>query len=436
MPEHSRDFEIKGQWWLPSDHGNEVSGTLSYHPDTGSELHLIGTFNPPEMPMGVRMAGDGIYSRIHGRADRKDFTLEGCFQTNYTGDIETISVQQIFRGIWFTEDDEPSADGVMVDMRYLTQWVGNRGITSERHTPEKVAEGSPYASLKVQQQPTRSVALSNGLTIKLGHRIELPPHTGTEQSFRERYEWHLEFNELIPTSEAIEHVSDLQDLVSIATGRVAEYDQLSFRHPGDVADSDGKDRRIQIDFFAEWIARNTSKKPGIRHAAEMVFTFDELGGIGGIANWMESMSRHRDTLGRVMASRYRVGLFVEDRLFHRAVAIEAFGRNRIGNRNVKLSGALEHCCRLAGDPFVELVGDTDAWSRIVKSNRDDIGHHLGKRPNQGGGSKHFLAESLYWLYVVCALRESSAPTAVFERIKKNSEWAWLGPKVRAVVQAG
>ncbi|MCX5407225.1 hypothetical protein OHA37_25575 [Streptomyces sp. NBC_00335] len=432
MPEDSRSLEVEGQWWLPSDEGNKVAGILSYHPDTGTELRLIGTFNPQD----ALQANDGIYSRIHGLAGRKEFTLEDCFQKNYTGEVERISVQQVFKGTWFTEDDEPNADGVTADMRHLTQWVGNRGIIAKHYTHEETTEGSPYASLEVRRQPERCATLPSGLSIKLEHRIGLPSHTGTEQSLRERYVWRLEFPGLISTSDAIEHVSDLQDLVSIATGRVAEYDQLSFCHPDVAVDSGDQNHRIPITLFAEWIARDTSKKPGIRHAAEMFFTFDELGGIDGVSNWMESMVRHRDTLGRVMASRYRAGLFVEDRLFHRAVAIEAFGRTRIGYKNVKLPGALDHCCNLGGDLFAELVGDVDAWSRIVKSNRDDIGHHLGKRPNQGGSSQYFLAESLYWLYVVCALRESSAPTAVFERIQNHSEWAWLGPKVRAVVQAG
>ncbi|MFI9774624.1 hypothetical protein ACIHCV_07925 [Streptomyces sp. NPDC051956] len=184
------------------------------------------------------------------------------------------------------------------------------------------------------------------------------------------------------------------------------------------------------------MARDTSEKPGIIHPYQMLFTFDDLGGIEGLAGWMEAAERHRSTLGRVMASKYREGLFMEDRIFHRVAAIEAFARDRIGYRGVKLPGALKHCRDLAGNEFVDLVGDVEKWSQVIKSNRDDIGHHYGRRPDQGGAQKYVLAESAYWLFILCMLREAKAPQSVFEKIKNHSEWTWLAPKVQAVVQAG
>lgn len=437
MSESLRSFEAQGLWWLPGREDEKVAGILSYSPDSGSELRLIGSLT------SARGSHDEIYERIHGIADGKQYDLEDCYQKSYKGSLfspggetETIYVHQVFRGVHYTEPDEPNADRVTADLRYLSQWVGHQGITIQHHSLQDQEEGKPFASLQVHKKQDHATKLSDGASLKIQHRVGSASHTGTERALRESYVCSFEFPELTSIPLAIEYVSDMQDLVSIATGRVAEYDELTFWHPDVARSSDTSSYRVPIGFFAEWIPRDTSKKPGKIHASDMFFTFDDLGKIEGVRKWMETANRHRSTLGRVMASRYRKGLFVEDRLFHRATAIEAFARTRIGYKNVKLPGSLKHCRELAGDHFSALVGDPEAWSNVVKSNRDDIGHHLGKRPDQGGSAQYFLAESLHWLFVLCMLREAGAPEAVFERIKNHPEWAWLGPKVQAVVHAG
>ncbi|MER7636949.1 hypothetical protein [Streptomyces sp. NPDC126522] len=437
MPDSLRSFEAEGLWWLPDHEDQKVAGILSFSPDSGSELRLIGTLS------SARGSHDAIYERIHGLADGKQFHLEDCYQKNYKGSLfapggetETVYAHQVFRGVQYTEPDEPNADRVTPKLRYLTQWVGHRGISIEHPSLQEQEAGMPFASLRVHKQPDHFTKLSDDTSFKIQHNISSTPHTGTEQALCESYSCSFEFPKLTSTSLAIEYVSDVQDLVSIATGRVAECDELTFWHPDVGLDVGASRNRTPISFFTEWIPRDTSKKPGNIQASEMFFTFDDLGGIDGVRNWLETANRHRTTLGRVMASRYRKGLFVEDRLFHRASAIEAFARTRINNKAVKLPGALKHCRELAGDEFSTLVGDPEAWSVVAKSNRDDIGHHLGKRPNQSGSAKHFLGESLYWLFVLCMLRDAGAPKAAFERIKSHPEWAWLGPRVQAVVQAG
>lgn len=437
MSEKSRNFEVDGLWWLPDHEDQKVAGVLSYSPDSGSELRLIGTLT------SARGSRDEIYERIHGIANGKQFHLEDCYQKGYSmsafgpgGETEKIHVHHVYRGVHYTEPDEPNADRVTADLRYLTQWVGHQGISIRHHSFQEEQAGKPFAALEVHKQPDYSTRLSDGVSFKIQHRVGSAAHTGTEQALHESYVCSFEFSEVTSTSLAIEYVSDMQDLVSIASGRVAEYNELTFWHPDAAIGSGSSLHRVPINYFTEWITRDTSAKPGKIHASNMFFTFDDLGGIEGVRSWLETANRHRSTLGRVMASRYRTGLFVEDRLFHRAAAVEAFARDRIGYNNVKLPGALRHCRELAGDPFRELVGNLDAWSVVVKSNRDDIGHHYGRRPDQGGSATYFLSESLYWLFVLCMLRESGAPDAVFERIKEHPQIAWLGPKVQAVVQAG
>ena len=439
MPNDPRAFEVQGKWWLPEYKDQEIPGTLTYSPDTGSELHLIGALFTARG--SARTTKDGIYERVHGIAAGKEFTLEDCYQKKYSSfsaagsTTEIVRVQQVYEGVRVTEEGGPNADRATIDMRYLTHWVGRRGI-SENHFFESTDPGKVVASLEALRQPDLTLTLLNGTTVTFRHRVGSSGTKGLERSLNERYVCIFNFPEQISTPLAMEQVSDLQDLISIATGRFAEFDKVTFSHPQNKEESADDTSEVPFVFHAEWTVRDKSKKPGILHRAQMHFTFDDMGGEAGVKGWLECASRHRSTLDRVMASRYRDGLFASDRLFHRVAAIEAFGRNRIGHKNVKLPGALKHCHELAGDTFEALVGDAVQWATVVKSNRDDIGHHYDRRPDQGGSAQYFLAESSYWLFVLCMLRDAGAPEGVFNRIKESSDWAWLSPKVKAIVQAG
>lgn len=81
-----------------------------------------------------------------------------------------------------------------------------------------------------------------------------------------------------------------------------------------------------------------------------------------------------------------------------------------------------------------LVGDLEAWLDVVKEDRNHVAHRLGRRSREDAPHQYFLAESLYWLYVLCILRHCSAPVRVFSRIEEHQHMIWLAPKIAAAVQ--
>lgn len=80
------------------------------------------------------------------------------------------------------------------------------------------------------------------------------------------------------------------------------------------------------------------------------------------------------------------------------------------------------------------MGDLDSWLDVVRDDRDDVAHHLGRRSRDDAPDQYFLAESVYWLFVLCMLRHCSAPDSVFDQIKQHQDIIWLGPKIQAAVQ--
>jgi hypothetical protein len=134
-----------------------------------------------------------------------------------------------------------------------------------------------------------------------------------------------------------------------------------------------------------------------------------------------------------MSTKYARGVFVSDALLNRAAALEGFDTLRTGARGSEFKTRLTRCADLAGEPFTQLVADVDRWVLVIRAFRNDVAHQLGQRSTQLPAEQYFLSESVYWLFVMCMLREAGAPSALFEEMSKHQLFQWLGPKVRSTV---
>jgi hypothetical protein len=177
-----------------------------------------------------------------------------------------------------------------------------------------------------------------------------------------------------------------------------------------------------------------AEKPMRRlHEHDLLFTFEHIGGIDGVRRWMDAAARHRGGLGRVMGTRYAKEMFVSDRLLNCSAALEAFDRDSTKNTGSKFKTRLQRCAYLAGTPFTNLVGDVSRWAETIRLERDDVAHHFGRRMRTSGSETYYLWQSLYWLYVICILRDGGAPEEVFDHLQRHGQYKWLIPQIRAVI---
>ncbi|MEV7046621.1 HEPN domain-containing protein [Amycolatopsis sp. NPDC051061] len=167
----------------------------------------------------------------------------------------------------------------------------------------------------------------------------------------------------------------------------------------------------------------------------MAFTFQQLG-IDGVARWMVTAERYRSELGRVMNTLYRAGLFVQDKFLSRVAALESMhmtwsgktGRNSLHGRLTPLAK------QLGGDVFEKLVprNKRSSWVQKVVDERHDIAHHL-KGSSHGNAERFFLSETVYWLFVICMLREADAPDACFEHLARNPRFVWRAEQIATIM---
>lgn len=73
----NREFAESGVFWLPERPDDHVAGVLTFNPETGASLDLIGVFGEPFSSSDLVS-----YERVHGVAGKKLFTLDACLESN------------------------------------------------------------------------------------------------------------------------------------------------------------------------------------------------------------------------------------------------------------------------------------------------------------------------------------------------------------------
>lgn len=449
--------EQRGVWWLPDRPEGRVHGLLTFSRDQGGRLDLAGALRGV-VDEGTTTHEDGVtrttvteetleasavYPTIHGEVGNTELTLIDCLMTHRQTGIfgqaahEVIHVGQVFKGACFEPNSAPDADSLSVEMKHLAHWVMRTGLDygiNDSATEKTPSVDHVWSTARARALPDETVVMDDGLTVKLGQTLSTGGDRVTAVSLTQGFYWRLEGRAVRPVEELLSVAGDLQALVSIATGRTAEYEGLTFWHPDAVRSfGDGIDHRQPIEMFAQWNARDRSESQPPRFAHEMLFTLPMLGGLEGVGKWLDAARTHRGALGRVMGSRYAPAMFVSDRLLNRAAAIEAFDRTRRSLKKNALGKALAESAALASPPFGELVPDLKAWTKPIFVHRDDVAHHLGRA--RDSTHTYLLGESLYWLFVICILREANAPQAVFEHMKQHDAFRWLKRRLPAALDS-
>ena len=448
-----QSVDLHGYWWLPENESHQVAGHLTISPEE-SRLFLYGSLEPerhgvfsePGQALGkgsdllAKPGRQGTYARVHGAVGHTEVTLDDCFETHHdrtgvpTGDRQTLHVGRAIQGVLLDEGAPVEASRIVVRLKYLTNWLAPTEIEQD-DGPSGPAGYRSRMSLTVEAQPPQTVPLPGGGELRLHHELLANGSWVTSRTLQQQYLAEVVPNELTALDDLVDKVSDLQDLVSIATRRSAELEQVTFFHPGATWPADDDDAGTQMPLQLHHRIQVVDHAPDEQepHPFNFLFSVEEIGGLDGIARWMAVAEVNRDTLGRTMAVSYSKGMFVSDRFLNYIAALEGYDKVQNPTAKQHLAGALHRCVRKAGQPFVELVGRPSKWVDLVVDHRHDIAHHKGKYFRGSSGDQHFLGEAGYWLNLLCLLRDAEAPGAVFERICKHGDFTFLQGRLQAIL---
>jgi hypothetical protein len=455
-------LESDGLFWLPASPDTTVAGRLRFLPEAGvSELALIGNITAGQEPAesGER------YSRILGVAGIKLVTLEDCFQTSYnwhsTGVMrQRIRVGRILAGAWFEEGEPLIFEGIAVVTDQLANWVGRSGVSTVMKDDPSTGVFR-HVELRYDRPKSESVSVLDGtLTLDFSYGVrsnDKSEHTIVEGcSFRISLDSATSLDDLLFYSEAIQH------LLTIAVGTPAQLDSVRLWHPDVVYEApNGRRTPEPIEFLAQQVDNLVPTRR--LSPVEMLFTFEQIGGLRGVAAWLSVAKRYRPVLGSLMSSRYMARMYTENRFFNAAFAAESFHRLRFANelrpraefkelkrelvRSVpeewqdwlkeqlqysnepRLRFRLEEMAEYAGEVFAQLVGDVSKWSKLTKDCRNSLAHYDNRAQQKNTGNLYYLSESLFYLTVFCLLRECGVGDAVVSGSGQNNHLCWLKEKM-------
>lgn len=427
------DIDVMGQWWLPTDPDALVHGRLTFSHDEGGTLDLYGELAP-------RSGTSARYRVVLGVAGGADYTLLDCFRArrdlNWGGSTryETVAVNQILRGALLDDPGELRGNAVTVALRHLTEWVTDSGI-EEQHTwaVDPVPPDEPVFRLSTYRTPDQTAAAADGRSVVLSRHLGLEGDGVASRTLTQAFGLRVTAADptgRLPLDDLLDWASDLQDLVSVATGRTATLERVAYYDPAIAgrAPSDRHDTE-PVEVIARWTAgRDPDPDRAERH--RLLFTYDDLGGIGAVARWLDTAAAHRGALRRVMATRYSTPMFVSDRLMNCCAALEAFDRKTTAESSFR--SRVDRCVSLAGEPFAALVGDTAAWAAAVTRARNQVAHHLEHPVRRTRPATLYLSMSLYCLFALCMLRTAGASDAVYGPITEHGHYRWLASAVRDV----
>lgn len=442
--------DLRGRWWLPGHSDHQVFGTLTWSADGGGTLYLHDELPPVVWLDNERADGSSqryradrgdlhrAYPVILGRVESREYTLLDSFRLStreFDMDerTEKVHVNRFLEGAWFDDPDELRVDRVFIDMRHLTGWVNHSGLDVKWPWMDGSVQDL-FAIVTAKVLPpftTEHYGISIRIAQELGGTGDHIHDIGVTQSWSLR----LQQAEPEPLDAFLDVASSFQDLVSIAVGKTAQYEKVVLHHPEvpllSVAATPIKDLRDDINYFVRWSNRSPACEPVRDH--DMFFTFDDIGGVDGVGRWLAVAADYRTELRRVMATRYRAGMVLEDRIMNVSSALDSFDmRRRATGRWVKYAERVKHCVDFAGQPFLDLIAiDADKWVERVVNTRDDLAHHREQFRAGGGVGDRPLAEQLFWLFVLCMLRLADAPDTVYERIGKHAQIRWLTERANA-----
>ncbi|NQT97180.1 MAG: hypothetical protein HQ562_05500 [Candidatus Marinimicrobia bacterium] len=183
------NFSQRGDWWLPENPKEIVSGRINYNPSKGIKLYLDGFLYDP----GEQGRENSI---IHGIIHTGEYcTLFNCFYTNWTISGETkhaeIQAYEALFGIHTLID--PKFESVRIYSSGLTDWVQRKRIfvksvqsttiiTKTNLKPLKYSIPNQGLIVKIESLSTESISWKH-IDIKFKECLVIKPYKNQDKKW-------------------------------------------------------------------------------------------------------------------------------------------------------------------------------------------------------------------------------------------------------------
>ena len=310
----------------------------------------------------------------------------------------------------------------------MITWIGKSGIG----VAAEADESSGIRCLTVRAVPIANMAARTSFgELEVSYAYRLYGDRIAETAVNQNCRVELRFAESKRLEDTLESCVALQQLVTIGVDAPVSISSVSLLpvRTTCAARQEGTDSSDLIRLYAELPGSGLPKGPNTVHASKMLFTFDDIGGMDGVAAWLSTANELGPVVGLLTSHWYMPTLYIENRFFNAITAAETLQRIREPKSKDTLRDKLRGLACQVGAPFVNLVGDVDSWANIVVKTRNRRIVHRGLHENSAIDEIYWLAESVYFLLVLYLLRHSGVPKTSLEGIRNRPRCAHLSKQL-------
>lgn len=420
-------LDLEGLFWLSGRPEDKVAGRLTFDPARGSELQLIGSFTPIEqLPEGNK---EGL--RIHGLAGGKYFTLDESFRVNAQLQFPGLYRETFYSAVAYEGAHFPEVDlefnAITFELKHLEQWVWSTGTKVKFRTDKG---SNSLRQLDITFKPRRALRVSCPVgELELHFTYAYNPISIVGHTLSEGCSLKLRFTQPTSLANALKHCSQMQHLITIGTNEPAVVNAVS------LSPSDSLMAQSLVGGLGSVKLHRPfqgSEAVGLRetiHPMHMLFTFEDIGGLEGVAKWMQTAERFGPVITSLLGNRYLPVVYQDEQLLNLMIAAEALQRIRTNKQQVNFAKGVMELIKVAGSPFTLLVPDVEKWAKDLARSRVNHLVHRGLHAPLDGRNIYLLSESLYFLVVICLLREAGIPDTTLDRIQHHGRFRNLAEQL-------
>ena len=361
-------------------------------------------------------------------------TLIDCFRTNTSVQMRGIIREQYRSSIMLSgcqiDESQPLVfNAVHLNLRHLDDWIRKTGTTIDiNYGQHSVGAEKIQITCNFLESEVISVDIGQ-LELVFTYKFDLDPFRPI--TLTENAELRVQFAEPQPLQDAFKICTALKNLVTIGIDTPASIAKVSLTHSDFVYElSERQVSPVPIELYAQGLGDHSQSKVEKIHPSQMLFTFEDIGGLKGIAQWLKTWAKFEPAINSLLGHWYLPTIYTDNRLLNIIIAAETLERIRLGEQDFNLSEGLETLATFAGEPFNELVQDVKPWAKEIVIVRANNLVHRGLRGDIESSRMFWLSESLYFLVVFCLLRECGVAEDTLSNISRRQRFRMIAKQLQ------
>jgi hypothetical protein len=388
-----KDLELNGQWWLPNEPENKVTGTVTFSNRDGISLKFVGAFFGPSIDHNYVS-----FPVVLGLTDKGKVTLQGCsFFGGWSSYLDHIDsdgspkyltlpqqygrAQAIYIGVHFTDPDQIKFTKMSIDYSHLAVWLGLFVMPSFNEVEDQSGTIEQYT---LAFNYPRVTAITDRVTISFLAGLD-------------KYQPIVSMSAEVAAGLKIEEwlsqiIQPIQNLISLGLGRPVFLLQLSGYSEQDIdAQSLIHERKIphikimlQTSYYeTEQIVSEISNADIIFSLHSIKDNFSEV-----LQRWFTITSELDSVYDLFFSNRYSYRISLKQSFLNQAQAVESYHRRRFNNQVLSEE---EHTKRLE-TILANVPEDCKTWlkGKLTYSNEPNLRQRLKELVRKLSNETSFL----------------------------------------------